>query len=274
MGRHFIREYRFSNICRFAKAVLVDSEVGRRQVIDSYGMSPDRLFSLPYLPPRYIFNSVTPGDFNDRYQLPPRFLFYPAQFWAHKNHDRLLQAVAVARRSCPDISLVLAGPKCYEYESLVRRVADLDLCEHVIFAGYVPDADLPEFYRRAIALVMPTFFGPTNIPPLEAFALGCPVAISGVYGIPEQAADAALLFDPFSVEAIANALRRMSVNETLRNELMSKGRQRLRDFSWARTAKAYRAVYRRAARYPLTDEDQLLLSWDWMQNSRSGERKT
>ncbi|WP_051338817.1 glycosyltransferase family 4 protein [Sulfuricella denitrificans] len=223
LGRHFIREYRFSNICRFATAVLVDSEVGRQHVVDSYALSIGKLFPLPYLPPRYIFSSVTPGGFDDRYQLPPRFLFYPAQFWAHKNHDRLLQAVAAIRHSCPDVFLVLAGPKCYEYEKLVQRVADLNLHNHVLFTGYVPDADLPEFYRRARALVMPTFFGPTNIPPLEAFALGCPVAISGIYGIPEQVGDAALLFDPRSVEDVTDAVERLWRNDGLCDELRDKG---------------------------------------------------
>ncbi len=222
-GRYFVREYRFSNICRFATAVLVDSEVGRKHVIESYGLSAHRLFSLPYLPPRYIFDSAAPTDFDERYRLPPRFLFYPAQFWPHKNHDRLLQAVAVVRRSCPDVFLVLAGPKCYEYETLVRRVAELGLCDHVMFTGYVPDADLPEFYWRARALVMPTFFGPTNIPPIEAFACGCPAGVSNIYGMPEQVGNAALLFNPSSVEEIAGVMEKLWRDDELCRQLISRG---------------------------------------------------
>ena len=226
-GRYFFREYRFSNICRFATAVLVDSEVGRQHVSDSYGLSPDRLFPLPYLPPRYIFDCEPPLDFDERYRLPPRFLFYPAQFWPHKNHDRLLQAVALARRSCPDIFLVLAGPKRYEYETLVRRVAEYDLRDHVIFTGYIPDVHMPEFYRRARALVMPTFFGPTNIPPLEAFVLGCPVAVSNVYGMVEQVGDAAILFQPDSNQDIADAITRLWVDDQLCKDLIGRGKKRI-----------------------------------------------
>lgn len=225
-GRYFSRDYRFRNICRFARAVIVDSQVGRTHVIDSYGLSADKLFALPYLPPRYIYDSVTPTGFDERYKLPSRFLFYPAQFWAHKNHDKLLQAVAVVRRSCPDVFLVLAGPKRYQYRTLVRRVADLGLSDHVIFTGFIPDADLPEFYRRARALIMPTFFGPTNIPPLEAFVLGCPVAISRIYGIPEQTGDAALLFDPASVEEMAECIQNIWTDDELCQELAERGRQR------------------------------------------------
>ena len=241
-GRHFIREYRFSNICRFATAVLVDSEVGRKHVIDSYGLSQKKLFPLPYLPPRYIFDSVTPADFDERYRLPSRFLLYPAQFWAHKNHDRLLQAVAVVRRLCPDVFLVLAGPKCHEYETLIRRVADLNLHNHVLFTGYVPDADLPEFYRRARALVMPTFFGPTNIPPLEAFVLGCPVVISGIYGIPEQTGDAALLFDPTSVTQMAECIQQIWTDDGLCRELITKGSARAARWGQRQFSESVRAI--------------------------------
>ena len=85
---------------------------------------------------------------------------------------------------------------------------------------------MPEFYRRARAMVMPTFFGPTNIPPLEAFALGCPVAVSNIYGIPEQVGDAALLFDPNSVEEIADCIERLWQDDALCASLISKGHAR------------------------------------------------
>lgn len=225
-GRYFLREYRFRNICRFAEAVLVDSGVGRTHVTESYGLCREKIFPLPYLPPRYIFTKGVPDDFDSRYSLPPKFMFYPAQFWQHKNHDRLLQAIAAVRTVCPDISLVLAGPKRYEYERLGRRSEELGLHDRVLFTGYVPDAYLPEFYRRARALIMPTFFGPTNIPPLEAFALGCPVAVSDIYGIAEQVGDAALLFDPLSTQEMANAIQRLWLDDELCRTLAARGTDR------------------------------------------------
>ena len=85
--------------------------------------------------------------------------------------------------------------------------------------------------------------------------------------------DAALLFDPFSVEAIADTVRRMATDEQLRADLIRKGNWRLRDFDWERTAKAYRAVYRQAARYPLSDEDRWLLSWDWMESPQLAQKE-
>jgi glycosyltransferase involved in cell wall biosynthesis len=91
---------------------------------------------------------------------------------------------------------------------------------------------MPGLYRAARALVMPTFFGPTNIPQLEAFALGCPVATSRIYGIPEQVGDAALLFDPSSVDEIYDAIEKLWTDDALCAGLAQKGREH--EAKWGR----------------------------------------
>jgi glycosyltransferase involved in cell wall biosynthesis len=130
------------------------------------------------------------------------------------------------KKDLPDIALVLAGTPKNAYDSVVNLVRELDLTNDMHFLGYVPDADMPELYRRARALVMPTFYGPTNIPPLEAFVAGCPVAISGIYGMPDQVGDAALLFDPKSVEEIAECIRSLWLDDELCAELVERGKKR------------------------------------------------
>ena len=116
---------------------------------------------------------------------------------------------------------------------MFAQVESLGLDDNVLFLGYVPDEDMPALYRSARALVMPTFFGPTNIPPLEAFALGCPVATSRIYGIPEQLGDAALLFDPASVDEIFECLIRLWVDDAVCAQLAERGRERAA--SWGPT---------------------------------------
>ena len=91
------------------------------------------------------------------------------------------------------------------------------------FLGYVPNEDITEIYRRARAMVMPTFFLFLNIPPLEALAIGCPTAVSNVYGMPEQVGDAALLFDPNKVDEIAAAIYKLWTDDYLCNSLIEKG---------------------------------------------------
>jgi glycosyltransferase involved in cell wall biosynthesis len=101
---------------------------------------------------------------------------------------------------------------------------------------------LPEFYRRARALVMPTFFGPTNIPPLEALSCGCPVAVSNIYAMPEQLGDAALYFDPASPSEIASALERLWRDDALCARLREQGQRRIASWTPAHFARRLKAV--------------------------------
>ena len=220
------RERNYSNMCKWGKGVLVDSELGRHHVAESYGMPLERIHSLPFVAPPYMEAAGSPPDFDSRYHLPAKFIFYPAQFWEHKNHKRLIRAIHSLKKDLPDLKLVLAGSKKGAYDSVVRLVGELGLTDDILFLGYVPDEDMPELYRRARALVMPTFYGPTNIPPLEAFVAGCPVAISGTYGMPEQAGDAALFFNPELVDEIADCVRRLWTDDRLCAELVKKGKKR------------------------------------------------
>lgn len=220
------RERSCRNICRWSEGVLVDSTTGRQQMHESYGLEPERIHPLPYIAPRYMQSGETPPDFDARYRLPAKFIFYPAQFWEHKNHQRLIRAVSLLKEELPDLKLVLSGSPQNAYQEVKALVRELGLHDDVMFLGYVPDADMPGIYRRARALVMPTFYGPTNIPPLEAFVAGCPVAISGIYGMPEQAGDAALFFNPESVEEIADCIRRLWTDDALCAALVENGKKR------------------------------------------------
>lgn len=220
-----IREHRFGGIVNAADAILVDSEVGKAHVVACYGADPSRIFPLPYLPSRSILEAA---KVEPKLALPEKFLFYPAQFWEHKNHKRLLAAIARLSERGHEVHLVLSGAKCHEYKSVREHAIALGLAGRVTFLGYVPEEMMPTIYRRARAMVMPTFFGPTNIPPLEAMACDCPVAISGIYGMPEQLGEAALFFDPKSEEAIANACERLWVDDALCAKLIEAGRRKTR----------------------------------------------
>lgn len=239
-GSYQWREKHYSRVCEYAAGVLVDSNIGKQQVHESYGMPLERIFVLPFIPPTYIYSEQT--DFTKHYDLPRKFIFYPAQFWLHKNHANLIRAVAALKDDIPDISLVLVGGKQNGYKDAECLVDELDLRGNVYFEGYVPNEDLSVFYRKARALVVPTFFGPTNIPPLEAFVLGCPVAVSNIYGMPEQVGDAALLFDPESVGEIADCIRRLWLDDELCKTLVEKGKQRASQWGQAQFGQRLREI--------------------------------
>jgi glycosyltransferase involved in cell wall biosynthesis len=227
------REYVFHNGVRDATIVLTDSEVGKEDVLNLYGdlIAPERVAVLPFLPA--VPETVTVDDrerVRREYRLPERFLLYPAQMWPHKNHRRLVEAVAELKNSDGiDVELVFTGSRTGEirqktFDALMARVRELGLERQVHYLGYVAGADMAALYGEALGLVMPTFFGPTNIPILEAWSLDCPVITSDIRGVREQAGDAALLADPRSVGAIAEAVRRLWFDEDLRKDLVARGR--------------------------------------------------
>lgn len=230
-GKYIRRELHYRKLCKWTKALLVDSQVGKQQVIDSYGAPAAHIFVLPFVAPDYIYAQQQTNDrFDAKYKLPNKFIFYPAQFWQHKNHARLVQAVASLTRDIPDLALVLIGSRKNYYHAVRNLVDRLKVTERVHFLDYVPNTDIATLYQRARAMIMPTFFGPTNIPPLEAFATGCPAAVSNIYAMAEQVGDAALLFDPESVSEIAQAIKRLWLDDDLCATLAKKGK--LRHNAW------------------------------------------
>jgi len=234
-GERARREFLYRNAVPPAAGILADSEIGREDIICAYAADPSRVHALPHLAPTYLRAEVGEADLERvrrRYDVPPRYLFYPAAFWPHKNHARLLKALRVLRdRHAERLPLLLAGAHAREYGKLAALTAELDLGQQVRFLGYVPDEDVSGLYRGALALVMPTFFGPTNIPYLEAWSLGCPVITSNVRGLPEQVGDAGLLVDPRDEGALAEAIWRLHSDPPLRPTLIDRGRRRVGEWT-------------------------------------------
>jgi len=237
------REYLFRNGTRYATIIIAESEVGREDILNlygPYGLTPDRVKTLPFLPSYYPGLQGMESEQRrvaDVYDLPEGYLFYPAQFWPHKNHARLVQALALLQREHGlKIPIVFSGFYAGEireatYNYVMKLAHQLGVQDQIHYIGYVPDEDMPGLYAGALALAMPTFFGPTNIPTLEAWAFNCPVLTSDVRGIREQTGDAAILVNPVSVEAIADGLRRLATDGDLRRTLAQRGQQRLAGYS-------------------------------------------
>ena len=244
-GEYEAREFHFSETVKWSRGILVDSELGKQQVIESYHADPDKIFVLPYIAPPWIYDYDGSDDaaVKQKYSLPDKYFFYPAQFYKHKNHTNLLVALSRLKGAHPDVKLVLVGAKERNgYNEVVTQVRNLGLQDNVVFAGYAADREMAAFYHQARALIMPTFFGPTNIPQLEAFALGCPVGTSRIYGIPAQVGDAALLFDPGSVNEIYTCLSRLWSDDALCASLTERGHAHARRWGPAQFQARFREI--------------------------------
>lgn len=219
------RERMYSHQCKYAEIILADSDVGKQHIIEAYSTVRPQLEQyikvLPFVPPDYIYQTKIVNEMD--MPLFDKYIFYPAQFWKHKNHDNLLKAIVELRRRGIETNLILVGSEQNNGEYVRRLIREYNLDKNVKILGYVSNEEMVYLYKNARALVMPSFFGPTNIPQLEAFELGCPVATSNIYAIPEQVGDAALLFDPNSVDEIAGCIERLWCDDELCRKLVEKG---------------------------------------------------
>ncbi len=265
------REALYPVACRLAHTVVVGSEWARDDFARHYGLHPSRLQVIPWAPPtNAVDQSISPAEVRAKFALPEEFALYPAVTWEHKNHLRLLAALADLRdRRGTVLKLVFTGHRFERHwKKVAAEVTRLRLEGQVQFLGAVTFPELWAIYRAAQFVVVPTLFEAASGPVFEAWQADVPVACSTVTSLPQQAADAALLFDPYDSGAISGALHRMATEPALREVLRAAGRRRLLDFPWERTARAYRAVYRRAAHRPLDAEERDLLAWDWMRDRR------
>jgi glycosyltransferase involved in cell wall biosynthesis len=267
------REGTFPAGCRLARVVAVGSKFIKDDVVRQYGISPEKVQVVPEGAPTEAQEEPTPAalDLARRtYGLEPPFVLYPAVTWPHKNHLRLLEALALVRdRHGERVRLVCTGGKHPDFwPRIERRIRELQLEGQVRFVGFVPQAHMRAVYRLAEALVQPSLFEASSLPIFEAWLEGTPVACGDAAALPDQVQDAGLLFDPHSVESIATAVLRLRRDEALRAKLRDRGYERLRDFGCERTARAYRALYRRVAGLTLDHNDRELLEWDWMREPR------
>lgn len=236
-----------------ALGVIVPSEVGGDDLRAWYGVEPHKVHVLPPVPADYL-SRVRPTNGKAllaRYRIPERFLFYPAQFWVHKNHLGILKALALLRmEEGLDVPVVFAGAKKSGFTAVMNSVSDLGLTDLVTYVGYLPNEDMAGFYTSAQALVMPSFFGPTNVPIVEAFQLGCPVITSPARGIPEQTGDAAIMVDPRSPRDIAHGIRRVWDSAELRADLRERGLRRIAAWTQQDFTERLMEIIQRAASTP------------------------
>ena len=256
------RDALYGAMCRQAALVAVASRWVKDDVAIELGVPRERIVVVNWPPATSARGEPGPeahAAAARRLALPERFVFYPAQTWPHKNHLALVEALALLRREGLAVPFVSSGKKTEHVAVLEARARDLGIADQVRFLGYVDDDDLATLYARATAVVVPSLFEAASFPMWEAFRAGPPVACSNVTSLPAQAADAALVFDPADRGAIAAAVRRLWTDAALRDDLVRRGRERVALFTWSRTARTFRALYRRLAGRPLDAADRTLL---------------
>jgi glycosyltransferase involved in cell wall biosynthesis len=210
-----------------ALAVIADSSSGARRIASLYQVDPHRIIVLPFLPSLAVRRHVagagltTAEGVRRKYDLPARYVFYPAFPGSEKNHLYLLEGLVALEQQHGVVlhAVFCGGGTPLDWAIVKRQVQALGLMARVKFLGLVPDEDVPALYQAALALVMPTYTGPTNLPPLEAVTLGCPVIYSNLSGCREQMGDAALYCDLDDESSLANHLAALVQDSALLDNL-------------------------------------------------------
>lgn len=228
-GEWDAREAHYSRFLRRASVIITGTEIGRKEIHQFYQVPLDRIRILPHPTPRYCLKGPhgTPKNILPGQAILGRYLFYPAQFWPHKNHANLLLAVRTMKDTYDLVMpVVFTGTDKGNMNYVEQLTKKLGLSQQVHFLGFRSHMDLANLYRNAFALTYLSFCGPENLPPLEAFALGCPVVASDVAGAREQLGNAAILVDPSSPDQIASAVKSLCDCPSLRKQLINKGYER------------------------------------------------
>jgi glycosyltransferase involved in cell wall biosynthesis len=233
---------------RRARRLIAISETARTEIAEDFRVPPERIDVIPLGPGSE--GGVEPtGEQELRRQLAlgagPMILAVSA-FLAHKNVERLVEAMAAIQKAVPDAVLVLPGNWTPLRDEIGTRAEALGLRDVVAFPGWVNAADLEGLYRAAACFVLPSLREGFGLPVLEAMRRGVPVACSNTSAVPEVAGDAALLFDPERTDAIADAVTAILQDGDLAAELRDRGRRRAASFTWRQTAEQTLASFERA----------------------------
>jgi len=228
-----------------ASHILADSEATKRDLVDLYAVDPVKVTVLlsgvdrRFLPVDFGFSTM-----RRKYKIDNRpYIFTIGTVQPRKNYVRLIHALANLRQLGYDLNLVIAGGRGWLADPIYEAIEQTKLGDYVHMIGFVDDGDLPTLYSDAACVAFPSLYEGFGFPVLEAMACGTPVITSNVSSLPEVAGDAAIMVDPYSIEAITEAIQRVMDDTTLRENMVEAGLQHVKSFTWERAAKQLHQVY-------------------------------
>jgi glycosyltransferase involved in cell wall biosynthesis len=238
------RESFYTEVRRRADAVICVSESTRKSVIRHLKTDPEKTFTVHNsIQSRLVgHDSSQINEHLKRLHIDRHpYMFYPANFWPHKNHRMLITAYGMylSRNPGREMDLVFTGALDHAQRELQEQVKCMGLERYVHFLGYVPEEQLTAVWKGCSVLVFPSLYEGFGIPILEAMQFGKPVICSNVTSLPEVAGDAALYFDPRKPAEIVQCLERIMGNEELTADLVKRGYERLSLFQTREMVKRY-----------------------------------
>lgn len=243
--------------CMSAAAVAVASSWIKEDLSRQFYVDSRKIQVIPWGAPTSIAEDIIgrEGDLD----LPDEYIFYPATTWPHKNHSVIIEALHDLKKQGINLNVVFTGRKTGHWEALKDMMREYDIADKVVFYEMVSDAQLRYIYENCLFVVIPTAFEAASFPMYEAWSFNKAVICSDVTSLPKQASGAALVIKSGDHSAFADSIKVFYSDENLRREYEIKGALRLKEFTWEKAARAYRALYRKSAGAVLSSEDRIIL---------------
>lgn len=228
----------FPKFARKAKRIVTVSEFSKQDIVDCYGIAPEKI-DVAYNGVNEKFAPISEEEqeaIRAKYTGGNPYFMFVGSLHPRKNLARLFTAFDLFKsQTSSNVKLLIVGEKRWWSEPIEQAYSQMRFKDDVVFAGRLSAEDLHLVTAAALASVYVSYFEGFGIPILEAFRCETPVITSNVTSMPEVADDAALLVDPFSEAAIAEGMTEM-LDENVREALIEKGRERVKEFSWDRAA--------------------------------------
>ncbi len=239
----------FKKSAQWAQHIITISDYSANAISEHFNIPKEKITAIPLGVDECCYQRVSQEkkkEVRDRYHLPKNYFLCIGTLQPRKNIERLITAfLQLPQEMQNEHPLVIIGRAGWGCEKLVKKLHNLKGIKPVVWLDYVPSEDKYALLQSSLALIFPSLYEGFGLPILEAFAANTPVISSNVTALPEVAGDAAILIDPYSTESIADAMQKIATDNALKDDLQSKGQERVKVFSWKNTAEQTQQVYQR-----------------------------
>jgi len=174
------------------------------------------------------------------------YILYVGSERPRKNLGRLFEAFAKLKKEFPELKLLKVGAsgRSEKYRrDTIKKLDSLKITQDIIFVDHLSELDLAHYYSSATLLAYPSLYEGFGLPPLEAMACGCPVITSNTSSLPEVVGEAGIMVNPYDTNSLVQAMRRVLTDDKLRDDMVRKGLEQSKRFSWEKTARQTLEVY-------------------------------
>ena len=210
-----------------ATFILTGNETGKKEILENYSVMENKIRIVPFPITFFCYGE----EEKPKFELPEKYFFYPAQFWPHKNHICIVKAVSYLRKEKGiDAHVIFTGSDKGNKAYIQKMTQELDVADLVHFAGFVSYEEMKYLYTHAVGMIFASLMGPNNIPPIEAVYLECPLIITDIPGHKEQMGDAALYFDGYKPEELADRMETLMVSDAAAQRQLEKQNEKRKEF--------------------------------------------